>query len=94
MVEISTTDATDPDAPAFAPADRIAITLTNGRVLDADEIHFARGHANLPLTTGDMWNKFSDCVSRSAGEEMTRELFDRLQAVDEINSTADLPTLG
>lgn len=93
-VSISTTDQTDPDSPAFAPSDRLTITLGSGEVYDSGEIRYARGHANLPLKPEDMWIKFADCVGGAASAETTRQLFDRLQAIDELGSVADLPTLG
>ena len=93
-VSIATTEATDADAPAFAPEDKIAITLANGEVLDAGEIRYARGHAKLPLTTDDMWRKFSDCVRGSATDGAARELFGQLQEIDALGGIAEFPTLG
>ncbi len=93
-VTITTTDETDPDSPAFAPADRIVIKLANGEVLDSGEIRHARGHAKLPLTEADMWAKFADCVTASASKTTARELFDRLQRIDALGTVAELPTVG
>ena len=93
-VSISTTDQTDPDSPAFAPSDRLTITLGSGEIFDSGDIRYARGHANLPLTTDDMWVKFADCVGSSASGEITRTLFDELQAIDELRTVEDLPSVG
>ena len=93
-VAIATTEATDADAPAFAPADRIVVRLAGGEILDSGEIRHARGHARLPLTRAEMWTKFADCVSPAAGEATARTLFDRLQRIEELANVADLPTVG
>ena len=80
-----------PIDPAFTFADRVVITLTDGRRLDSGEIRFARGHAKLPLDAAGLRAKFIDCVKsgeRAAGVAATgmEELFDRLTGLESLTS--------
>lgn len=58
-----------PIEPDFALHDRVQVRLHSGEVLDSGPIRFARGHAQLPLTDGDIRVKFLGCATgvRSQG---------------------------
>jgi aconitate decarboxylase len=76
-VSVHTIDPGCPVEPSFAWADRVKLTLRDGRMLDSGDIRFARGHAQLPLPIDELRIKFMGCVN---GHELdaAHRLFDML----------------
>lgn len=91
-VHLNGVDEYDSRDPAHSPTERVVISLTDGSTLDTGPITSVRGHAFDPLTTEELWEKFLECTSRTHSERDARELFDRSQALAELESTLDLPT--
>ncbi len=88
-VRTSTTDTHCPIEPIFALTDRVEIELNDGRRLDTGEIRFARGNAKLPLTAAELNAKFFDCAT-GAGDLNAASLYERLNAIEELDSVRDL----
>lgn len=63
MVATETVDTTCPLEPIFAFADRVRISLKDGRALDTGDIRFARGNAQLRLGSDELERKFLDCTT-------------------------------
>jgi 2-methylcitrate dehydratase PrpD len=51
-----------PIEPDFALHDAVQVHLRDGTVLDSGPIRFARGHGQLPLSTGDVAAKWHGCL--------------------------------
>ncbi|MDW9610856.1 MmgE/PrpD family protein [Sinorhizobium meliloti] len=91
-VRINAVDEYDERDPAHSPSESVAVTLTDGSVLDTGPIVSIRGHAYDPLTAEELWAKFRDCTSKTHTDAEARLLFDRSQSIVDLNSALDLPT--
>ncbi len=91
-VKVKAVDEYDARDPVHSPTERVVIRLTNGEVLDTGPIRVIRGHAEDPLSTDELWEKFAECTARTHAPPEARRLFDLLQAVDELKSARDVPT--
>ena len=78
--------------PVFSQADRVRVTLADGRVMDSGEVPFARGHARLPIDAGQLQAKFVDCVS-SAGIRHGEGLYQALQAFSSLPKVSEIAQL-
>lgn len=83
------TDTRCPVEPAFSFADRVTITLKNGRHLDSGDIRFARGNAKLPLRDDELAAKFFDCTSGSNHID-AEHLYDSVTNLQELDSLRSL----
>ena len=89
-VAITQTDTVAADDPSFAVSDRVEVALNDGRRLASPEVTVARGHWSVPLSTDDLWAKFSDCAGREFGDNAMHALFDDLQSLDRLDSVRNL----
>ncbi len=92
-VRITTIAGVGEDRPTTPPADRITVTLRDGRRLQRRLGH-PRGHPTRPLRGAELWTKFADCVREAMPTAAAKTLFERLQAIDEIDSVTELPLIG
>jgi aconitate decarboxylase len=93
-VRIETTEEIAPDYPNAAPADFVRVIMNDGSERITDKVRRATGHADLPLSTEQLWTKFIDCAEVAAlPAAMARRLFDAMQRVDRLNAVEDIPTL-
>jgi 2-methylcitrate dehydratase PrpD len=92
-VKLVPVDEYDSRDPAHSPRERVIIKLTNGNTLDTGEITSVRGHAFDPLTTEELWQKFRECTTKTHNETSAKTLFERTQALPELMSTGDLPSV-
>jgi 2-methylcitrate dehydratase PrpD len=88
-VRIATIPGVGDDRPSTPPADRITVTLRDGRRLQRKLDH-PRGHPQRPLGGEELWIKFSDCVGEAMPAPSARSLFDRLQALDKLEAVSEL----
>jgi 2-methylcitrate dehydratase PrpD len=82
------------DDPAFAPADRVRVTLTDGRALASEPIPYPRGHFQRPVDREGLWEKFSDCAAGVMRPAEARQLFEALQNLPRLASLRDLSASG
>jgi len=73
----------NPADPVFSNADRLRVTLADGRVLDSGEVRHERGHARLPVDGMRLRDKFIDCVT-AGGIDDGATLYARLQDFEAI----------
>ena len=92
-VRITVDPQADPAGPDDTPRDRVIVTLGDGRRLER-ALDFPRGHARRPVGPEVLWEKFADCVRGALAPHEARRLFERLQALDRLESFADLPRIG
>ncbi|RPI47002.1 MAG: MmgE/PrpD family protein [Betaproteobacteria bacterium] len=91
-VRLMPVDEYDTRDPAHSPTERVVIRLTNGETLDSGPIKTIAGHADEPLSSAELWEKFAACTAHTHTRAQARALFDALQAVEELQSVAALPT--
>lgn len=78
-----------PDQPGMAKCDRVVIETRDGRRLDSGPIRYPRGHAQLPLTSGELERKFLDCA-RHAGARQPQSLLNRIRGFSGIADLREL----
>lgn len=88
-VRIHPLDVPD-DGSLSGPPARLAISLHDGRTIDAAPVAFARGHFKRAATRQQLREKFEDCASPHMGSQ-TGGLFDALQRLSEVGDANDLP---
>jgi 2-methylcitrate dehydratase PrpD len=94
LVQRAETEAADPTHPESAPADYVTLTFTDGSTLQSEKVWRASGHADNPLDGEGIWRKFRDCSTAiQLAEPKARELFERLQRIEQLRSSADIPSL-
>ncbi|MBM3522791.1 MAG: MmgE/PrpD family protein [Alphaproteobacteria bacterium] len=94
LVRRDETNEADPTHAESAPADFVTLHLADGSRLQSEKIWRATGHADNPLDVEGVWRKFRDCAKAiRLPEPKARELFDRLQSIDRLGSSAEIPTL-
>lgn len=89
MTRLSLVDERSDDDPVFSPADRIVVTMKDGRIFDSGDVPFARGHAKLPLRASELHAKFKQCVE-GVGIVDGDSLFERLQALEWVTDLREL----
>ena len=85
-VKIVTSTEHDPEMPGAAPFDQVRFKLNDGRTLTSEQIRRARGHATLPLTDAELYDKFADCLSAGASAIPAEILFARLQSLHQTSA--------
>jgi 2-methylcitrate dehydratase PrpD len=85
-------DEYDERDPVFSPSETVKLTLRSGEVIESGPITSVPGHADDPLTAEQLWNKFRECTLETHSEAEARSLFDALQTIETLTSTAQLPT--
>lgn len=91
-VRLHPVDAYDTRDPAHSPTERVVIRLANGETLDSGSITTIAGHADEPLSTAELWEKFAACTAQTHSPAQATALFDLLQKIETVPSVATLPT--
>lgn len=65
-VQVQRDAAQDAEEPLFSPADRLRVTLHDGRVLETEPVRRALGHATRPIDDDALRAKFDDCGGSAA----------------------------
>ena len=82
-VHVEAVDESDPAYPNAAPFDIVTVTLKDGSRIDSPKIVRASGHADKPLSTDELWAKFSDCAAwGGVSDDAAHKLFEAAQQVD------------
>jgi len=82
-VSVLTTTEYDPTYPVAAPFDFVTLTWRDGRKVQTPPVRRARGHADVPLSAGELRDKFLACAAYGGvGESTAAGLFDRLQQIE------------
>ena len=72
------------DAPGFAVHDSMTVYLNSGEVVESEKVRYARGHAKLPLTSGELKQKFLDCIAVGNPALDGQHLFNCLQELESL----------
>lgn len=85
-VTVDAVDESDPAYPNAAPFDIVTVTLNDGTTIESPKITRASGHADKPLSTGELWTKFLDCASwGGVAQDAARKLFESAQIVETVS---------
>lgn len=87
QVHVVVTDETDPDMPGYAPYDYVAVRLKSGQVLLSPQIRRPKGHADQPLSSGEMRQKFlANCAFAGMAGTRAEELLVALEGLENIGN--------
>lgn len=91
-VKLNPVDEYDARDPAHSPTESVRIRLASGEVLDSGAVAMIRGHAYDPMSTEELWTKFTECTARTHTGQQAKRLFGLLQAVEALPSVSELPS--
>jgi len=74
----------------YAPYDCVEIKRTDGTVLKSEQVRYAKGDPQAPLSGDDLWTKFEDCVMWSKLKLDARKIFTQLQSLEKLASANEL----
>ena len=92
-VDVTLRHGSRPDQPSLSVSNRVDIELNDGRLLQGEEVVFARGDAFNPMTFAELRRKFDDCVAAS-GDGPRGALFEALCHIDRVKNVAELEAIG
>ncbi|MBW8270787.1 MmgE/PrpD family protein [Caldovatus aquaticus] len=92
-VAIDTTTEYDPDGSGAAPFDQVTVSLASGATLKGPEVRHATGHARLPLSDSELFEKFQGCLEAGKAHNRAGALFERLMSLERTEARA-LATLA
>jgi 2-methylcitrate dehydratase PrpD len=85
-VEVVTTTDYDPELPGAAPADKVSVRLTDGRMIEGTPVARATGHPTRPLTDQQLYDKFADCLDAGQSPIPAEVLYRRLSAIQSMGA--------
>lgn len=88
-VSFTTTDTTM-EGSAFAPADSVEITTKAGKTLASGPVEYAKGSHQHPLSRGELFEKFAECLGAQFQESKKSRAFENLMIIDRLNCPSDL----
>jgi 2-methylcitrate dehydratase PrpD len=74
----------------FAPADAVEITTIDGATHRSGPVEFAKGSHARPLSRGELWAKFADCLGAQFPDGTKAHAFENLMMFDRLNGAGDL----
>lgn len=83
-VTVITNQDYDPESPSGSRFDQVIVTLNSGQVITGPEVKRARGHASIPLSDGELFEKFRACLEVGGEAARATALFDRLLTIDSL----------
>jgi 2-methylcitrate dehydratase PrpD len=87
-VRIETNEDYDPDLPGGSRFDQVRVELADGGEIASEKVRRARGHAELPLSEADIYDKFRACLDAGGSRLAPEALFDRLRRLEKISARA------
>ena len=74
---------------------RSRLSMTDGMTLTSPRIRRATGHADTPLSTAEIWAKFSSCAAfTGVSPAATEALFAAMQRIDSLSGPVAIPDVG
>ncbi|NYT38178.1 MmgE/PrpD family protein [Pusillimonas soli] len=80
-VSVTINPAEDAES-GYAPYDHVVVTLAGGETVKSDEVHEARGARSVPLTKGELREKFEECARAGGIRDDIAGLFEFLSSLD------------
>jgi 2-methylcitrate dehydratase PrpD len=84
----TTTDALD--GSAFAPFDAVEIVTKDGTRRRSEDVRFAKGSYQRPLSREELWVKFSDCLGDGVSDSAKSQSFETLQNLEGMDDVRSL----
>jgi 2-methylcitrate dehydratase PrpD len=85
-VAIETNENYDPEVSGASVYDQVRVELTTGETLETAQIRRARGAAELPLTDGELFEKFGTCLEAGHAGIAPEVLFSRLKNLEHLSA--------
>jgi 2-methylcitrate dehydratase PrpD len=92
-VDIETNENYDPEVSGASVFDQVRVELVSGEMLESAQVHRARGAAELPLSDGDLFEKFGACLDAGGARIAPEVLFGRLKNLERL-SACELTAAG
>jgi 2-methylcitrate dehydratase PrpD len=89
-ITFETVPEIDPAFSNYAPYDQVHVTMRSGERVDSSQVKRSKGHADAPLSASELHVKFDDCTRTTLTRSGQTFLFDRLQSLFHLRSTAEL----
>jgi 2-methylcitrate dehydratase PrpD len=85
-VAIVTNENYDPDVSGASVWDQVTVELVNGERIESNKVRRARGHAELPLSEAELFDKFRTCLDSGHARLSPERLFDRLRRLESVTA--------
>jgi 2-methylcitrate dehydratase PrpD len=85
-VAIEANENYDPQMSGASLFDQVRVELADGDELVSDKIRRARGHAELPLSEAELFEKFRACLAAGAAKLAPDVLFERLRRLEDLDA--------
>lgn len=82
-VSTETNQNYDPENGGASVYDQVRVRLTDGTVLEGEQVRYARGHAKRPISDTELFDKFQGCVKAGGAKLDAKQLFERLMKLDD-----------
>ncbi|HVH78733.1 MAG TPA: hypothetical protein VM782_05040, partial [Stellaceae bacterium] len=92
-VAVETNQDYDPEVSGASVFDQVRVELTSGETLETAQVRRARGAAELPLSDGELFEKFGTCLEAGGARIAPGVLFDRLKNLERL-SAQELTAVG
>jgi 2-methylcitrate dehydratase PrpD len=85
-VRVETNESYDPEMSGASVFDQVRIELAGGDELVSDKVRRAKGHADLPLSEAELYDKFRACLEAGEAKIPAEALFDRLRRLEHVDA--------
>jgi len=85
-VAVVTNENYDPLVSGASVWDQVTIDLVNGERIESEQVRRARGHAERPLSEGELFDKFRTCLDAGHARIAPERLFDRLRRLESLSA--------
>jgi 2-methylcitrate dehydratase PrpD len=85
-VAVVTNENYDPEVSGASRWDEVTVELASGERIASDKVRRARGHAELPLSEAELFDKFRSCLDSGNARLSPERLFDRLRRLESITA--------
>jgi 2-methylcitrate dehydratase PrpD len=85
-VAVETNQNYDPEISGAAVFDQVRVELTSGETLETAQVRRARGAAEVPLSDGELFEKFGTCLEAGAARVAPALLYGRLRNLEHLSA--------
>src|SRR5262245_10103562 len=85
-VGVETNQNYDPEISGASVFDQVRVELVGGGVVESEKVARAKGHADRPLSEGELFDKFRTCHDAGGAKIAPDVLFDRLRHLEDLSA--------
>jgi 2-methylcitrate dehydratase PrpD len=85
-VGVETNRNYDPEVSGASVFDQVRVDVVGGGVVESEKVARAKGHADRPLSEGELFEKFRTCLDAGGARIAPDVLFDRLRHLEELSA--------